>query len=770
MNTSTIKKINRQNFSSGNIFSLRTRFFFILSALFFTCAFFITSTQAAWNSTAMIAGNIVSTGIWGDSVILTPTEGETVGGTLDLIALYVDENGDGNDGVQWAVRAGTCAVGTNTRFGNVDGFNTSFNWDGRDFTSTIDTTSVADGAYCFVFNPSEDAGDANQRLTRNFFIMNTSGPIVCDSNSSFDDFTPGSVNGQDGWSATGPFDQEVVENAYGYPSFGCQTLRLSNAVTSGSFGNQIFSDSITNEAGETDALNGGLSGGTRQSHFSAEFDIAAATTTHQPGLAITVSPDRGDGARMSFLRFTDTPTGIDVIFFDVQSVTDPAVFAPTTIAIGLFRTMPHTVRFEMEFVDGPSNDVVKIYINNVLVHTGTSWENYYRFDSESNPGLTQNNSRTVDSLLFRLSGIAATTTLGAGFLIDNYTLVSSGAVIPPAPPVPFVPGPGDVVINEIMWMGSASSTADEWLELRNMTSESIDLTNWTIENGGIGTPGVITLSGAIGPNGFFLISRQTAAVSAMANIITVDQIATLSFANDGEVLTLRNNSSSTIDQTPLGAWPAGVNATVKQSMERNNVPGDGTQASSWHTCIDVPGCHSNTFWDINFGLNYGTPRAANLSENDPTAEDFNEGLFGFAATTGGGGISVPTLEGDETLLDSNATPTDDVSNEEIDPTTTEDVVAETPVEGEAGADNTDDAPGIEKVENTDEENISDLTNDEALEEIIDGDSAVEVADEEVVSEEETEANEVVEAVEEVEEVVEMETEPEVGVPASEPGE
>ena len=32
----------------------------------------------------------------------------------------------------------------------------------------------------------------------------------------------------------------------------------------------------------------------------------------------------------------------------------------------------------------------------------------------------------------------------------------------------------DVVINEVMWMGSSSHTADEWIELRNMTSHDID--------------------------------------------------------------------------------------------------------------------------------------------------------------------------------------------------------------------------------------------------------------------------------------------------------
>ena len=172
MTTTTNINTNQSNFVFVNIFSLRTRLFFILSALFFSSAFLITSTQAAWNATVSIPGNTVTTGVW-ESVILAPAEGESVSGSLDLIALYVDENGDGNDGVQWAVRAGTCAAGTGTRFGNVDGFNTPFTWNGQEFAATIDTTSVTDGAYCFVFNPIEDAGDANVRLTRNFTISNT---------------------------------------------------------------------------------------------------------------------------------------------------------------------------------------------------------------------------------------------------------------------------------------------------------------------------------------------------------------------------------------------------------------------------------------------------------------------------------------------------------------------------------------------------------------------------------------------------------------------
>lgn len=251
--------------------------------------------------------------------------------------------------------------------------------------------------------------------------------------SSFDGFSLGSVNGQGGWSSTGPFDQAIVNNTYGFPTFGCKSLRISDAVTSGTFGNQTFSDSVANEAGDADAVNGGFSGGTRQNHFEAQFDLATAKPTYQPGLDLSVSPDRGDGARMSYLRFEDAADGINVFFDDVQTTTNPASWTETQVGSGLSRTVPHTIKFAMDFVNGPSNDVVKIYIDGTLVHTGTSWENYFRFATESQGSphdvTLENKSRTVDSLLFREGGTAGPANAGYGFLIDNYSLTSS--TVPP---------------------------------------------------------------------------------------------------------------------------------------------------------------------------------------------------------------------------------------------------------------------------------------------------------------------------------------------------
>lgn len=244
-------------------------------------------------------------------------------------------------------------------------------------------------------------------------------------------YTAGNINGQDGWSKTGPYDSEVVNGTgYGYSSFGTQSLRISNSVTSGSFGDQTFSKSLNDEAGESNALSNGYSGGARKPHFDAQFDVASTLPTQQTGLFLSVSPDRGDGARMSYVGFDDQSDGVHVIFYDV---TDPTheingeTFNRHDIAT--ISRSPHSIKISMDFYNGPDNDVVSIYIDGNLKYTGTSWEDYYLFDTESNPTLSDN-SRTVDSLLFRAGGTSVPGNAGNGYLFDNLTLSSGNRVSP----------------------------------------------------------------------------------------------------------------------------------------------------------------------------------------------------------------------------------------------------------------------------------------------------------------------------------------------------
>jgi hypothetical protein len=257
-------------------------------------------------------------------------------------------------------------------------------------------------------------------------------------------YTAGTVDGQHGWKSTGSagngcavYDHAITNNSGAPASFGAHSLRISDAVTSGCLSDGTYSPLTVNEAGESDAYNSNPNG-VRQPTFHAQFSLASVLpSTFQPGMHVSVAPDQGTGARMSYLRFEDSPTGINVFFDDYVDIAplgdnthqsdgcqndgngDGVTadgFRETEIATNLSRGA-HQIGIRMDFVPGAHNDVVKVSIDNAVVATGTSWEDYYRFCTESQPPALV--SRTVSDLGFLTRGTADPGNAGNGFLIDN---------------------------------------------------------------------------------------------------------------------------------------------------------------------------------------------------------------------------------------------------------------------------------------------------------------------------------------------------------------
>jgi hypothetical protein len=244
------------------------------------------------------------------------------------------------------------------------------------------------------------------------------------------------IGGQAGWTHAGPHDANVV-SLPAYPSaatfgFGSKALQMSNFTTTSAFGDQTFSPSVADEAGEAIADGQAMSGGIRQSRFLARFRIAAADPS--PPMTgedrhVAVSPDRGDGSRMSYLRFEDQSDGIHVFFIDVNA--DDTDFPETDIAT-LSRSASHLIDLRMDFVDGPANDVVTASIDGTQEIVGGSWEQYYRIDSEQAPN--GNVVPTVDSLLFREAGASNAGQEGKGFLIDDVRIETTSPGANQGPP------------------------------------------------------------------------------------------------------------------------------------------------------------------------------------------------------------------------------------------------------------------------------------------------------------------------------------------------
>ncbi len=140
----------------------------------------------------------------------------------------------------------------------------------------------------------------------------------------------------------------------------------------------------------------------------------------------------------------------------------------------------------------------------------------------------------------------------------------------------FIPTqPGAVVINEVAWMGTKANSSDEWIELFNATSRTIDLTNWTLSDGG---DVAITLQGTIPAGGFFLLERREAATS-----VPGDQFYSGTLSNTGESLTLRDAQGQVMDtaNSAGGSWPAG-NSSQYATMERVN-PALADGPATWAT-------------------------------------------------------------------------------------------------------------------------------------------------------------------------------------------
>lgn len=172
------------------------------------------------------------------------------------------------------------------------------------------------------------------------------------------------------------------------------------------------------------------------------------------------------------------------------------------------------------------------------------------------------------------------------------------AIIQAEPEIP------PVIINELAWAGSSSSSQDEWIELFNTTDEDIDLTGWQIikDTSGDGSNETLVLeieenledlqANILVASGYFLIANndhehdfgddKLSVLNVEPNYIASS--ITLSNSNlsiklyDGQW----DNGREIVDTAGDGGIPLAGSNSAKTSMERNEIYNLGNLADSWH--------------------------------------------------------------------------------------------------------------------------------------------------------------------------------------------
>ncbi len=157
-----------------------------------------------------------------------------------------------------------------------------------------------------------------------------------------------------------------------------------------------------------------------------------------------------------------------------------------------------------------------------------------------------------------------------------------------------------VILNEIAWMGTEESYSNEWIELKNISGETVDLTGWQLFNKEQKIKIIFSRDNFL-TGGFWLLERtDDETVPGKA----ADLIYTGALKNREEVLYLFDSACHLQDKVgALPDWPAGDNSS-KRTMERRT-------DLTWQTSAEIG----------------GTPKAENSS--------------GYVAGGGGGGAPPP---------------------------------------------------------------------------------------------------------------------------------
>ena len=198
---------------------------------------------------------------------------------------------------------------------------------------------------------------------------------------------------------------------------------------------------------------------------------------------------------------------------------------------------------------------------------------------------------------------------------------------------------GKVIINEVAWAGTSADADDEWIELRNVGGEPVDLTGWTLRwrKKEPVTPEdfewrVVSLSGVLEgaaisacelaeqdptpsvdfekrqiddvswrvvsrpldiDESYLLVERRTDKTVSTHNAeVVYDTVEpyTMELHNEGEIIELLDANGIVVDSAnafpmPTPAWPAGDAATYA-TMERTDPLGPDTP-DNWHTNLGI---------------------------------------------------------------------------------------------------------------------------------------------------------------------------------------
>ena len=142
-----------------------------------------------------------------------------------------------------------------------------------------------------------------------------------------------------------------------------------------------------------------------------------------------------------------------------------------------------------------------------------------------------------------------------------------------------IPGRNKIIFNEIAWMGTNNSSNNEWIELKNLSNETINLSKWQLWNKEKKIKIIFNDGEQIPANSFYILERMDD--NSLKGVVA-DLVYSGILNNKDEALYLFDEKCQLQDEIFADPnWPAGDNYSKRTMERRFNL--------TWQTSTDLIG-------------------------------------------------------------------------------------------------------------------------------------------------------------------------------------
>lgn len=150
---------------------------------------------------------------------------------------------------------------------------------------------------------------------------------------------------------------------------------------------------------------------------------------------------------------------------------------------------------------------------------------------------------------------------------------------------------GAIVFSEIFYDTPGTDSDEEWIEIYNGSSSSVDLGGYTItDNNGTGSSYTFPAGSDIAAGTYFTVAANSAGFTALYGFAADAYGGIPALNNSGDALLLKDGSGTQVDEVaweggassgvPAG-WGSGPSASTGESIYRVNVESDSDASSDW---------------------------------------------------------------------------------------------------------------------------------------------------------------------------------------------